>query len=67
MNLRELRLARGYTLHQLSELSGVSLMYISELERGTKKNPSAQVLVNLAKSLDVPITTLLYGNETNPK
>lgn len=59
MDLRTIRKQKGLTLKQLSDKSEVSFVYIAELERGDKKNPSAQILNRIAKALDVPITCLL--------
>lgn len=64
MGLRELRKKENLTLERLSELSGVSAMYISELERGIKKNPSAQILKNLADILGVKMDRLLAELES---
>ena len=64
MGLRELWKKENLTLERLSELSGVSAMYISELERGIKKNPSAQILKNLADILGVKMDRLLAELES---
>ena len=64
VGLRELRKKENLTLERLSELSGVSAMYISELERGIKKNPSAQILKNLADILGVKMDRLLAELES---
>lgn len=45
------------TLRQLSELSEVSNAYLSQVERGLY-TPSAQVLKNVAKALDLSAETL---------
>jgi len=55
-----IRLQRGLahlTLRQLSELSEVSNAYLSQVERGLY-TPSAQVLKNVAKALDLSAETL---------
>ena len=55
-----IRLQRGLahlTLRQLAELSEVSNAYLSQVERGLYR-PSAQVLKNVAKALDLSAETL---------
>lgn len=55
--LREQRQAAQLSLRQLSELAGVSNPYLSQIERGLKK-PSAEILQQLAKGLEVSAETL---------
>ena len=45
------------SLRQLSELAGVSNPYLSQIERGLKK-PSAEILKELARGLEVSAETL---------
>lgn len=56
--INELRAARKFSQERLSELSGISARHISELERG-KSNPSYQVLMQVAESLEIPLNVLL--------
>lgn len=53
--IRQARLSRGVTGAQLAEHIGVSANYISELERGIKKNPSMQVIAGMAGILRFPV------------
>jgi transcriptional regulator with XRE-family HTH domain len=46
------------SLRRLSEISGISNPYLSQIERGLRK-PSAEVLQQIARALDVP-TEQLY-------
>ena len=50
--LREQRVAAALSLRELAEQSGVSNPYLSMVERGVR-NPSAQVLQQLAKALQI--------------
>jgi transcriptional regulator with XRE-family HTH domain len=43
------RLEKGYTLETVSKQVGVSINYVSELEKGIKSNPSDDIVVKLAK------------------
>lgn len=56
-HLREQRTAARLSLRQLSELAGVSNPYLSQIERGLKR-PSAEILQQLAKGLEVSAESL---------
>lgn len=55
--LRVMRTKDGQSLTQLSENSGVSLSYLSDLERG-RQLPSADVTRKIAMALNVPVSVL---------
>ena len=55
--LREQRKSARLSLRQLSELAGVSNPYLSQIERGLKR-PSAEILQQLAKGLEVSAESL---------
>lgn len=59
--LRELRKSRRLTLRQLALYSGVSQSYLSQIERGRRGRPSAEVATRLAGVLKVPVTDLLVA------
>jgi transcriptional regulator with XRE-family HTH domain len=44
---------QGLTLHKVSDSSGLAIGYISQLEKGTKVNPTLSALQRLAKALCV--------------
>ena len=50
--LKEQRVAAALSLRELAEQSGVSNPYLSMVERGVR-NPSAQVLQQIAKALHI--------------
>ncbi len=58
--LRELRLERGLTLRATAEAAGMSLPYLSEIERG-RKLPSLDVLERLAEALGLGVINVLRG------
>jgi transcriptional regulator with XRE-family HTH domain len=62
--VRELRLARGYTLDVLATRCQVSRSAISLIERG-EASPTAVVLEKLANGLGVPLTQLLDIPQNN--
>ena len=55
--IREQRSAAQISLRQLASLAGVSNPYLSQIERGLKK-PSAEILQQLAKGLEVSAESL---------
>lgn len=61
--VREQRLKKGLSLDKLSNLSGVSKTYLSEIESGVKQNPSADVLLKIATALNVSIQYLMQGEQ----
>lgn len=62
--VRELRLARGYTLDVLATRCQVSRSAISLIERG-EASPTAVVLEKLANGLGVPLTQLFDITQNN--
>ena len=62
-----LRETRGRkTLRDLSMESGVSIAYISDLERGILKNPSLSTLSKIARALGVSVDYLLGAPQEEP-
>lgn len=61
--IKIIREARGITLSTLADRSGVSKSYLSNLERGLKKNPSIQIIENVAYVLNTNITEFLDRNQ----
>jgi XRE family aerobic/anaerobic benzoate catabolism transcriptional regulator len=60
--VRSARAARGMTMKQLALQSGISLPYLSRVEKGDG-NISIAVLYRLATALNLPIESLLSDNE----
>ena len=60
-HLRALRKARGLSQADLGESANLNDKYLGELERG-EGNPSLEVLMKLAKALDIDLATLV-GDE----
>ena len=51
-NIKKYRLEKGLTQEKLSELTGISTDYLSEIERG-KRTPSIKRFVLIAEALDI--------------
>ncbi len=62
-NVRRLRLERGYTQEELSELAGINRNYTGMIERG-ERSPTVDMLEKLAKALKIdPVALLTAGTE----
>jgi transcriptional regulator with XRE-family HTH domain len=64
--LKELRGKKGQSLQAVADGVGVSKAHIWELERGTSKNPSLDLLKKLAEYFKVPIA-FLYDDSFEPE
>lgn len=60
--VRASRLRRGLTQEQLAEQAGLSVPYISHIERAAKR-PSLEALVRIAAALELTLDQLLTGNQ----
>ncbi len=60
--VRELRKSNNLTLKNLSERTGLSVSYLSDIERG-KTDPSLNTIEALSHALDISIQFLLSGVE----
>lgn len=58
--LRELRQGRNLTLSDLADGAGISLTYLSQIERGSR-NPTVAIVVRLAQALDTTPDQLVTG------
>jgi transcriptional regulator with XRE-family HTH domain len=63
--LKELRVRKGETLQQVADAVKASKPHIWELEAEKSKNPSLELLTNLAEHFKVPISHLL-DESTSP-
>ena len=57
--LKALRAAKGYTVAELSAVTGVSKPYIWQIEDGRRRNPSGEKLVRLASALGTTVADLM--------
>lgn len=58
-NLKLFRTERRITLQDLSDATGLSISYLSQLEREEKSCPSAEVVYSLCRALKVGFAALL--------
>lgn len=59
-NLRKIRHEKNMTIRDLAEKSGVSTGYICHLEKGSRKNPTIEVMEKLAKALGEPAIKIFF-------
>ena len=64
--VKQLRKRKGWTLEQLSTLSGVSRSMLSQIERGSA-NPTLAVAFRIAQAFDVSLGDLVDGVCKRPK
>lgn len=57
--VRARRLEMGLTLRQVAERSGLSYQLISQIELGTKPNPTTNTIKALARALEIEPSQLL--------
>ena len=60
-NIRRLREARGLSQNALAAAAGLDQGHLSTIEGGKRANPTAAVLVALARALGVTVDDLLRG------
>jgi len=60
--IKSIRRARDITQEKLADLSGLSLQYIGEIERG-RRNPSLTSIEQLSRALDIPMAELFSLEE----
>ena len=54
-NIRKIRKEIGYSLTELAESIGISVGYMSHLERGGRKNPAYHIMKKIALKLNKSI------------
>ena len=55
-----IRKSKGMTIYELSQLSGVSMGYICHLEKGSRKNPSKEIMERIAKALGESVIEIFF-------
>ena len=61
--MREFRKEIGMTLEQLSEKTGISIGYLSHLERGTRENPTICIMDKIAYALGRSLMEVFFQLE----
>jgi len=58
--VKRVREEKGITLVKLSEMSGVSVGYLCHLEKGSRKNPSIEIMEKISRALNKSITEIFF-------
>lgn len=58
--VKKVREEKGITLVKLSEMSGVSVGYLCHLEKGSRKNPSIEIMEKISRALNKSITEIFF-------
>lgn len=66
INLRRLRLEKGYTVRDLERFSGVSHSYISMIENG-ERTPTIDIVCKLCRALNVTIDEMVDCSNRNAR
>lgn len=65
--LRLLRVANDLSIKQLSEKTGISVSYITEIEKGLRTKPTIDILDKYSKALNVNKSTIMFFQESFEK
>lgn len=60
--IKQYRKEKGLTTKEAAERSGISIGYWSHLEKGNRKNPSKEVMANIAKVLEKSVIDIFFSN-----
>ena len=55
-----LRKEKGITLAELARLTGLSAGYLCHLEKGSRNNPSLEVMEKIAKALNRSVVEIFF-------
>ena len=60
--IKEYRKENKLTLKEAADKMGISVGYLCHLERGTRVNPSTEVMRNISKVLNKSIPDIFFSN-----
>lgn len=58
--MKQIRKEKGITLTYMSEKTGISIGYLCHLEKGTRKNPSIEIMDKIAKVLEKSVSDVFF-------
>lgn len=58
--MKEIRKEKGITLTEIANKTGISIGYLSHLEKGTRKNPSVEMMDKISKCLDKSVSDVFF-------
>lgn len=60
--IREYRKEKGMKLEELANKVGISIGYLCHLERGSRVNPSIQIMEKIAKILEKNVAEIFFSS-----
>lgn len=60
--IREYRKQKGMNLEELARKAGISVGYLCHLEKGTRLNPSIQIMENISKVLGKEVVEVFFNS-----
>ena len=60
-NIRKIRVEKGIPVKYISYISKISSSYIYLLERNIRRNPSLNIMKDISKALEEPITNVFFN------
>ncbi|MCI8487052.1 MAG: helix-turn-helix transcriptional regulator [Clostridia bacterium] len=61
--IREIRKIKGIKLKELSDITGLSISYLSEIENNKDCNPSILTIIKIAKALDKKLDDIYFVDD----
>ncbi len=61
--IREIRKLKGIKLKELSDITGLSISYLSEIENNKDCNPSILTIIKIAKALDKRLDDIYFVDD----
>lgn len=58
--MKQIRKEKGITLTYMSEKTRISIGYLCHLEKGTRKNPSIEIMDKIAKVLEKSVSDVFF-------
>lgn len=65
--IREYRKRTGMNLEEMAQKVGISIGYLCHLERGTRKNPSTEVMDAISTVLQKSVVDIFFAEENEKK
>lgn len=61
--IREYRKEKEMNLEKFAKIAGISTGYLCHLEKGTRKNPSMEIMEKISKALNKTIPEIFFMEE----
>ena len=63
--IREYRKQKGLLLEEMAKTIGISTGYLCHLEKGTRKNPSTEIMEKISMVLERSVTEVFFSGGDN--